>query len=168
MATNSNQPTVYPIFTVRWLAVHTLGVPGVFFIGAIAAMQFTQRQNEGSSYKKLLRKLVMEKSPNPNSQGVELNRTSLYLGLLMIFTLGILFSSYFFNQILIIGQLQGWPFIILSANQSNVVSRSFGDDQMLNNGRIPLWMIATVAGTGVLLVVGLFFYGAYAGIGSSM
>jgi photosystem II PsbJ protein len=69
---------------------------------------------------------------------------------------------------LIIGQLQGWPFVILSANQSNVVSRSFGDDQMLNNGRIPLWMIATVAGTGVLLVVGLFFYGAYAGIGSSM
>ncbi len=39
---------------------------------------------------------------------------------------------------------------------------------MLNNGRIPLWMIATVAGTGVLLVVGLFFYGAYAGLGSSM
>ncbi len=39
----------------------------------------------------------MEKTPNPNSQGVELNRTSLYMGLLMIFTLGILFSSYFFN-----------------------------------------------------------------------
>jgi photosystem II PsbL protein len=36
-------------------------------------------------------------SPNPNKQPVELNRTSLYLGLLMIFTLGILFSSYFFN-----------------------------------------------------------------------
>ena len=109
----------------------------------------------------------MEKSPNPNSQGVELNRTSLYLGLLMIFTLGILFSSYFFNQIVMMGQLQGWPFVILSADQRNV-SRSFGDEQMLNNGRIPLWMIATVAGTGVLLVVGLFFYGAYAGIGSSM
>ncbi|MFM7560427.1 photosystem II reaction center protein L, partial [Cylindrospermopsis raciborskii] len=28
---------------------------------------------------------------------VELNRTSLYLGLLLIFVLGILFSSYFFN-----------------------------------------------------------------------
>jgi photosystem II PsbL protein len=39
----------------------------------------------------------MEKSPNPNSQQVELNRTSLFIGLLMIFTLGILFSSYFFN-----------------------------------------------------------------------
>lgn len=34
-------------------------------------------------------------------------------------------------------------------------------------GRIPLWIVATVAGTGVLVVVGLFFYGAYAGVGSS-
>ncbi|NJN49367.1 MAG: cytochrome b559 subunit beta [Alkalinema sp. RL_2_19] len=40
---NPNEPTVYPIFTVRWLAVHTLGVPSVFFLGAIAAMQFIQR-----------------------------------------------------------------------------------------------------------------------------
>ncbi|NJM46449.1 MAG: photosystem II reaction center protein L [Alkalinema sp. RU_4_3] len=40
---------------------------------------------------------MMERTPNPNSQPVELNRTSLYLGLLMIFTLGILMSSYFFN-----------------------------------------------------------------------
>lgn len=38
-----------------------------------------------------------ERSPNPNNQPVELNRTSLYLGLLLVFTLGILFSSYFFN-----------------------------------------------------------------------
>ncbi len=44
MASNSgNQPISYPIFTVRWVAVHTLGVPTVFFIGAIAAMQFIQR-----------------------------------------------------------------------------------------------------------------------------
>ncbi len=41
--TTGNEPTVYPIFTVRWLAVHSLGVPTVFFIGAIAAMQFIQR-----------------------------------------------------------------------------------------------------------------------------
>ncbi len=41
MATqNPNQPVQYPVFTVRWLAVHALGVPTVFFIGAIAAMQF--------------------------------------------------------------------------------------------------------------------------------
>lgn len=41
--TPNNEPTVYPIFTVRWLAVHTLAVPSVFFLGAIAAMQFIQR-----------------------------------------------------------------------------------------------------------------------------
>ena len=38
---------------------------------------------------------------------------------------------------------------------------------MLQNGRIPLWLIATVAGTGVLVVVGLFFYGSYVGLGSA-
>ena len=40
---NRNQETAYPIFTIRWLAVHTLGIPTVFFLGAIAAMQFIQR-----------------------------------------------------------------------------------------------------------------------------
>ncbi|MGF1460815.1 MAG: photosystem II reaction center protein J [Leptolyngbyaceae cyanobacterium] len=39
---------------------------------------------------------------------------------------------------------------------------------MIKNGRIPLWIVATVAGTGVIVVVGLFFYGAYAGVGSSV
>lgn len=39
---------------------------------------------------------------------------------------------------------------------------------MLQDGRIPLWLVATVAGTGVLVVLGLFFYGAYAGVGSSI
>jgi photosystem II PsbL protein len=39
----------------------------------------------------------MDRTPNPNKQPVELNRTSLYLGLLLVFVLGILFSSYFFN-----------------------------------------------------------------------
>ncbi|MEL0591653.1 MULTISPECIES: photosystem II reaction center protein J [Planktothrix] len=38
---------------------------------------------------------------------------------------------------------------------------------MLQSGRLPLWLVATVAGTGVLVVVGLFFYGSYVGIGSS-
>nr|Q7M157.1 RecName: Full=Photosystem II reaction center protein L; Short=PSII-L [Prochlorothrix hollandica] len=37
------------------------------------------------------------KNTNPNSQPVELNRTSLFLGRLLIFVLGILFSSYIFN-----------------------------------------------------------------------
>ncbi|MEG4944329.1 photosystem II reaction center protein J [Microcoleus sp. OTE_8_concoct_300] len=36
------------------------------------------------------------------------------------------------------------------------------------SGRIPLWLVATVAGLGVLSILALFFYGAYAGLGSSM
>jgi hypothetical protein len=36
-------------------------------------------------------------NPNPNQQTVELNRTSLYWGLLLIFVLAVLFSSYIFN-----------------------------------------------------------------------
>nr|AYC64786.1 photosystem II protein L [Boodleopsis sp. FL1161] len=36
-------------------------------------------------------------SPNPNKQDVELNRTSLYWGLLLIFVLAVLFSSSVFN-----------------------------------------------------------------------
>jgi len=39
----------------------------------------------------------MDRKSNPNAQPVELNRTSLFLGLLLIFVLGILFFSYFFN-----------------------------------------------------------------------
>lgn len=39
---------------------------------------------------------------------------------------------------------------------------------MLSSGRIPLWVVATIAGLGVIAVVGLFFYGAYAGLGSSL
>ena len=36
-------------------------------------------------------------APNPNRQPVELNRTSLFWGLLLMFGLAVLFSSYFFN-----------------------------------------------------------------------
>lgn len=39
----------------------------------------------------------MERNPNPNRQPVELNRTSLYFGLLLCAVMGVLFSSYFFN-----------------------------------------------------------------------
>lgn len=38
----------YPIYTVRWLAIHTLGVPSVWFLGAIAAMQFTAREGQSA------------------------------------------------------------------------------------------------------------------------
>ena len=34
--------------------------------------------------------------------------------------------------------------------------------------RIPLWIVALVAGTGLIVVVGIFFYGSYVGVGSSM
>ena len=39
----------------------------------------------------------MDRNQNPNNLPVELNRTSLYLGLLLVFVTGVLFSSYFFN-----------------------------------------------------------------------
>ncbi len=39
---------------------------------------------------------------------------------------------------------------------------------MFANGRIPLWLVGTIAGMGVLAILGVFFYGSYAGIGSSM
>lgn len=39
---------------------------------------------------------------------------------------------------------------------------------MTGTGKIPLWIVATVAGTGVIVILGIFFYGAYAGLGSSL
>eukprot|EP00413_Alexandrium_margalefii_P008304 CAMPEP_0204531560 /NCGR_PEP_ID=MMETSP0661-20131031/11238_1 /ASSEMBLY_ACC=CAM_ASM_000606 /TAXON_ID=109239 /ORGANISM="Alexandrium margalefi, Strain AMGDE01CS-322" /LENGTH=133 /DNA_ID=CAMNT_0051537725 /DNA_START=59 /DNA_END=460 /DNA_ORIENTATION=- len=36
-------PVAYPIFTFRWLAVHAITIPTVFFLGAISSMQFIQR-----------------------------------------------------------------------------------------------------------------------------
>ncbi|AGF50785.1 photosystem II reaction center protein J [Synechocystis salina LEGE 06155] len=39
---------------------------------------------------------------------------------------------------------------------------------MFAEGRIPLWVVGVVAGIGAIGVLGLFFYGAYAGLGSSM
>ena len=43
MTKNINQPVAYPIFTFRWLAIHGLAIPTVFFLGGITAMQFIQR-----------------------------------------------------------------------------------------------------------------------------
>ncbi|MBF2056998.1 MAG: photosystem II reaction center protein J [Cyanobacterium sp. T60_A2020_053] len=39
---------------------------------------------------------------------------------------------------------------------------------MMGDARIPLWIVGTVAGMGALTVLALFFYGAYAGVGSSL
>jgi photosystem II cytochrome b559 subunit beta len=39
----TKEAITYPIFTVRWLAIHAIAVPTVFFLGSITAMQFIQR-----------------------------------------------------------------------------------------------------------------------------
>ena len=39
---------------------------------------------------------------------------------------------------------------------------------MFADGRIPICIVGTVAGLGAIGVLGLFFYGAYAGLGSSL
>jgi photosystem II PsbJ protein len=36
------------------------------------------------------------------------------------------------------------------------------------NRRVPLWLIALVGGMAVLTMLGLFLYGAYSGLGSSL
>ncbi len=36
------------------------------------------------------------------------------------------------------------------------------------NRRVPLWVIAVVGGIGVLTIIGLFIYGSYSGLGSSL
>ena len=44
MTTRKSSETItYPIFTVRWLAIHALAIPTLFFLGSITAMQFIQR-----------------------------------------------------------------------------------------------------------------------------
>lgn len=44
MTTRKSAETLtYPIFTVRWLSVHALAIPTIFFLGSITAMQFIQR-----------------------------------------------------------------------------------------------------------------------------
>jgi photosystem II PsbJ protein len=36
------------------------------------------------------------------------------------------------------------------------------------NRRVPLWLIALVGGLAILTVLGLFIYGSYSGLGSSL
>lgn len=36
------------------------------------------------------------------------------------------------------------------------------------NRRVPLWLIALVAGMGVFTLAGVFLYGSYSGLGSSL
>jgi hypothetical protein len=62
------------------------------------ALQQCNSFNDKLIYNKDKRhEVIFMTGPNPNKQAVELNRTSLYWGLLLIFVLAVLFSSYFFN-----------------------------------------------------------------------
>lgn len=38
----------------------------------------------------------------------------------------------------------------------------------VTTGRIPLWLVGTVVGMAALTLLGLFFYGSYSGLGSSL
>ena len=96
-------------------------------------------------------------SPNPNKQAVELNRTSLYWGLLLFFVLAVLFASYFFNQ-----KSACWEFNIFQ--NLNFINYN----HMSDIGRVPLWMVATVGGLAALGLLTLFFFGSYSGLGSSL
>jgi photosystem II PsbJ protein len=35
-------------------------------------------------------------------------------------------------------------------------------------GRIPLWLVGTLVGTAAIGLLGIFFYGSYVGLGSSL
>ncbi|MEM6446578.1 MAG: photosystem II reaction center protein J [Cyanobacteria bacterium J06642_2] len=39
---------------------------------------------------------------------------------------------------------------------------------MTGQPRIPLWVVAFVAGASAIAVLGLFFYGSYVGVGSGV
>lgn len=40
--------------------------------------------------------------------------------------------------------------------------------KVVGTGRVPLWLVATVGGIAVIVVLGIFIYGSYSGIGSSL
>jgi photosystem II PsbJ protein len=39
---------------------------------------------------------------------------------------------------------------------------------MASTGRVPLWLVALVGGMGVITLLGIFIYGSYSGLGSSL
>jgi hypothetical protein len=124
--------------------------------------------------------------PNPNKQNVELNRTSLYWGLLLIFVLAVLFSSYIFNltkvkkyiryricflyQSFNINLEVLYFFTLFSLKREKFYSMSyiFYMSNTGTTGRVPLWLVGTVVGTLALGLLAIFFYGSYVGLGSSL
>ena len=130
----------YPIFTVRWLAFRTLGIPTVFFLGALARC----------SSSAVIR--TMERNPNPNNLPVELNRTSLYLGLLFVFVTGVLVSAISSTDYSMSGKKSPIPtveFPIAILTNTGCAWRS-----RWTEGVLPLWLVATAGGMAVLFVVG--------------
>lgn len=53
--------------------------------------------------------------------------------------------------------------LILGYIQSLVSSRV-----SLRNARVPLWFVGVGAGLAALVLLGVFFFGAYSGLGSSL
>ncbi|WP_441373254.1 photosystem II reaction center protein J [Zarconia navalis] len=47
----------------------------------------------------------------------------------------------------------------------SIVWRSF---KMSEGGKIPLWIVGTIAGLGAVGILFLFFYGSYGGVGSAL
>nr|UEQ12153.1 photosystem II protein J [Batrachospermum sp.] len=39
---------------------------------------------------------------------------------------------------------------------------------MASTGRVPLWLVVTAVGIAAITVLGIFIYGSYSGIGSSL
>nr|YP_009628936.1 photosystem II protein J [Balbiania investiens]QBX88719.1 photosystem II protein J [Balbiania investiens] len=39
---------------------------------------------------------------------------------------------------------------------------------MAGTGRVPLWLVAVAVGIAAITVLGIFIYGSYSGIGSSL
>lgn len=39
---------------------------------------------------------------------------------------------------------------------------------MTGTNRVPLWLVATLGGIAVITILGIFIYGSYSGIGSSL
>jgi photosystem II PsbJ protein len=46
--------------------------------------------------------------------------------------------------------------------------RSVSDRANLRNARVPLWFVGVGAGLAALVLLGVFFFGAYSGLGSSL
>ena len=142
---NTNQPVAYPIFTFRWLTIHALAVPTVFFLGAITSMQFIQRQE-----------ILNECTESEQTT----SRIKPYITVLGS-TSNLCFSCSFLKLFL---QLEYFvrPFVLLKTLFLITIIN------MSDIGRVPLWMVATVGGLAALGLLTLFFFGAYSGLGSSL